>query len=270
VQVTDTHIKEYERNGAVHLPGLIAPHHVALLERGIDRNIREPSPRFKDFGAHSDRPGACIEDHWSWPHILEYVEFFQSSCIAETAGLILCCKEIRLLEDQYLQKAASSLTVSPWHQDQPFYAVSGPWISFWIALDRMAADDALEVVAGSHVSGRLYPSKSLAGGHSISPMPDQLPDHGHEPSDWKILRWPLEPGDAIAFHPFAIHGNSGNLAKSRARRFVARFASEDVVYRAPATSYTTLIPDHFLSDGERLHGPLFPLLWNRNSALNVV
>ena len=108
--------------------------------------------------------------------------------------------------------------------------------------------------AGSHAAGRLYPSRSLAGAGGANRMPDQLPNHGDEPADWTILRWPLAPGDAVAFDPCVIHDNAGNRGRSRARRFVARLAAEDAAYCAAGLTCATLIPGHGLADGERLHG----------------
>ena len=269
MRITTAHVEAFSRTGAVFLPGVIDAAFVDLLNRGVERNIEFPSPRFKDFTATGDRHASAIEDHWSWMDIPEYEAFFHSSGIAAVAGELLRCDEIRLLEDQYLQKLPFSGTPTPWHQDQPYYPLKGRWISFWIALDEICAEDALEVVGASHRSGRLYESapllRSAAVEMRVLPNADQLPTYGSQPHEWPILRWALKPGDAVAFHPFAIHGNRGNASAARARRFVARFVAEDATFTGHAPACARLIPGHGLTEGDKVQGAAFPLLWRRGA-----
>jgi ectoine hydroxylase-related dioxygenase (phytanoyl-CoA dioxygenase family) len=257
--------------GAVCLKGFISQDDIGLLHRGVDRNIANPSTFFQDFSRHDEASGSSIEDHWSWEYIPEYQHFFRHSGVAEAMGELLGCTEVRLLEDQYVQKMPGTRAPSPWHQDQPFYRFAGQWLSLWIALDRIEASESLMIVEGSHLPRQLHrplsglKEDSRAPRDPLDPSATLLPALGDEPPEWRILNWSLESGDAIAFDPFAIHGASGNRSQTRARRFVARFAAEDVRIAPSAVPWATIIAGHGLEEGDLLRGEKFPLLWRRTS-----
>ena len=43
--VSDEQVEAFRRDGAVCIRGAFTPEEVALVERGIERNLAEPSPR---------------------------------------------------------------------------------------------------------------------------------------------------------------------------------------------------------------------------------
>ena len=50
-----------------------------------------------------------------------------------------------------LVKRPGNSTITPWHQDQPYYCVEGDrTVSFWTPLDAISRSVSLECVAGSH------------------------------------------------------------------------------------------------------------------------
>ena len=57
--------------------------------------------------------------------------------------------------DHVLVKHPGNSTVTPWHQDQPYYCVQGErTVSFWTPLDPVSRNVCMECVAGSHTWNR--------------------------------------------------------------------------------------------------------------------
>ncbi len=77
----------------------------------------------------------------------------------------------RFFHDHILVKRPGNSTVTPWHQDQPYYCVEGErTVSFWTPLDTVSRNVSLECVAGSHrwnTAG--YRPKRFDGSASGSP-----------------------------------------------------------------------------------------------------
>lgn len=273
-KVTREDVEAFERDGAICLRGMYDAATIDLLNRGVDRNIAEPGRYFTDFTAPNSR-GRCIKEYWSWERIPEYQEFLRDGPAGAVAGQLMQCREVRWLEDQYFQKEAGASTPSPWHQDQPYYELGGDWIIFWAALDGCDADDALNFVAGSHASGQLYKAKNFSETGAAYHVDEEdrrlesLPDIGEEPDHWRILRWAVEPGDVLAFHPRTVHGNRGNFGDRRARRFVARFISENAYYDQGVFPWASMIDGHGLEKGALLRGPKFPVVWSADERASV-
>jgi hypothetical protein len=195
-------IESYERDGAVCLRQALAPEWIALLNRGVDRNIANPGPYFTDF---TDKMGGgrCIKDDFCWERIPEYEEFVRRSPCAEIVGRLMRAEEVCFIEDQYFQKEAGAPTPTPWHQDQPYYELKGEWCVSWIPLDPVATGDSLRVVAGSHKSGKLYTPRSFAGAggafdidQRASPL-EAVPDVDVDPERYRILAWAMEASSSI-------------------------------------------------------------------------
>ena len=71
----------------------------------------------------------------------------------------------------------------------------------------------------------------------------------------------MEPGDAVAFTYWTVHGAPANASTERRRAFSIRFVGEDAVY-AEKGAHSPPFPDLGLEAGEPLAGDDFPLLWS--------
>lgn len=116
-------------------------------------------------------------------------------------------EEPRLFKDKLILKPAGSPGY-PWHQDYitwPFFPES--FTTVMIALDAAGeANGCLEVVKGSHRSG--YLSARDGDFHD-------LPEAGFAQAD--RVKLPLEPGDAVIFGCYAVHGSGANQSSSPRR-----------------------------------------------------
>jgi ectoine hydroxylase-related dioxygenase (phytanoyl-CoA dioxygenase family) len=102
---------------------------ITLVERGIERNLAEPSGRAL-VASRPDDPGRFFEDFCNWQRIPEYEEFVRGSPAAAVAGELMGSRQVHLFHDHLLVKEPGTRQATPWHQDQPYYNVDG----FQIAL----------------------------------------------------------------------------------------------------------------------------------------
>ncbi len=258
----------YRRDGVVCLRQLLTPAEVALLRRGIDTNLAQPSPR-AIVASRADDPGRFIEDFCNWQSNADYRRFVFESPLAQVTALLTGSRRVRLYHDHMLTKEPGTRTATPWHQDQPYYNVSGVQnASFWIPVDPVRRASTLEFVAGSHRGPWLMPRTFMD--HQARWFPEgslaELPDidaaRQKSGSAHRILGWELEPGDLVCFHMLALHAAAGVDSDRRRRVFSVRFLGDDMRH-APRTWKTS--PDFpgladELAPGAEMDHPLFPLL----------
>ena len=257
-------VAAFHRDGAVVVRALFRPEEVAVIERGIERNLAEPSPLFK-VASRDDDPGRFVEDFCNWQRIDEFREVAFASPAADVAGALMGSREVRLYHDHVLVKEPGTQQSTPWHQDQPYYNVDGVQnCSMWMPVDPVAPESTLEFLAGSHLRGWLMPRTFMD--HQAKWFPEgtleELPDIEAHRDDVEILGWALEPGDAVFFHMLTLHHAYGVPGAHRRRAFSLRFLGDDAVH-APRPWRTSPPFDGLedeLADGAPMDHDLFPLL----------
>ena len=258
-------VAAFRRDGAVVLRGLLSPAEVALLREGIEANLAHPSPRAKVASTRED-PGWFIEDFCCWQENAAYRRFIFESALGEVGAALMGSAGVRLYHDHMLTKEPGTRARTPWHQDQPYYNISGSQnCSFWIPVDPVSRASTLEFVAGSHrgpwlmprsfmdAQARWFPEGSLA----------DLPDVEARRDAHRIVGWELAPGDAVCFHMLTLHASGGVAAGQRRRVFSVRLIGDDIRH-APRRWQTS--PDFpgladSLAPGAPLEHALFPPLW---------
>ena len=255
----------YRENGAVAIRGLFSREELSLLERGIARNMAEPSP-LSIVASRPEDPGYFIEDFCNWQRIPEYRDFLMQSPAAAAAGQLMACKTLRLYHDHLLVKEPKTVAKTPWHQDQPYYNIDGfDNISMWLPVDPVAADATLRFVAGSHRQGWLMPRTFMNNEAKWFPEGSlrEIPDIEGNPDTYKVLGWALEPGDAVFFHMLSLHGAGGVAGGNRRRVVSFRFMGDDSTFapRPWRTSPPFQGLEKELAPGAAMDHPLFPVLW---------
>jgi len=268
LRVSQAEVDAFQAEGAVVLRQLLEEHEVALLRAGIDENLAHPSPRAKVASAPGD-PGFFLEDFWCWQDNERYREFIFASALGEVGARLMRSTTARLYHDHMLTKEPGTRQRTPWHQDQPYYNISG-WqnCSFWIPVDPVSRESTLEFVAGSHRGPWLMPRSFLDAQARWFPEGAlaELPDIDAERSRHRLLGWELRPGDAVCFHMLTLHASGGvGAGDSRRRVFSVRLLGDDIRH-APRSWKTS--PDfpglaEALPADAPLQHPLFPLLWPR-------
>jgi ectoine hydroxylase-related dioxygenase (phytanoyl-CoA dioxygenase family) len=265
--VTPELIHAFRRDGAVCVRGAFSPEEVALVERGIERNLARPSAR-AIVASRPDDPGYFVEDFCNWRVIPEYEEFIRSSAAASIAGLLMVTERVRLFHDHLLVKEPGTRQRTPWHQDLPYYNVDGRQnCSMWMPVDRVARATTPEFVAGSHVGPWFMPRTFMD--HQARWFPEgsleELPDIDARREEFTILGWALEPGDAVFFHMLTLHGAGGAAPTSRRRALSLRFLGDDMTHKPRAWRTSPEFPGlaDELPAGAPMEHRLFPVVWER-------
>ncbi len=260
MRVSETVIEEFQRDGVAVLRGVFADW-VRVLAEGLARNQREPSPTARYHTG--DGKAAFFNDYCNWDRIPEYRSFIYESPAGEIAAELMHSNAARFFHEHVVLKEAGSAVPTPWHQDQPYYCVQGEQTcSFWIPLDPVAREIAVEYVAGSHQWGKRFEPMYFSGKPvNDTESWDALPDIDASRADFNIVGWAVEPGDAIAFDFRTVHGAPVNASTARRAAIAFRFVGDDARFADRDGKSSPPFPHLNLNDGDALDVPDFPLVW---------
>ena len=254
---------DFQRDGAVCVRGAFSAAEIALVERGIERNLAEPSER-ANVASRPDDPGRFFEDFCNWQRIPEFEQFIRESPAAAVAAELMGSRRVRLFHDHLLVKEPATQQRTPWHQDQPYYNVGGfDNCSLWMPVDPVDRASTVEFVAGSHRGPWLMPRTFMDEEAKWFPAGslEELPDIEADRDAFEILAWELEPGDAVFFHMLTLHAAGG--ATRRRRAFSVRFLGDDATHVPRPWKTSPEFPglaDELPADVPMEH-ELFPVLW---------
>ncbi|MEM7041969.1 MAG: phytanoyl-CoA dioxygenase family protein [Pseudomonadota bacterium] len=255
-------IERFAEDGAIVLRGLFAGW-VEPLRLGIESLMADPSPRERSYQPE-DGTARFFQDLCNWQRIDEFRDFVMNSDAGAAAAALMRSKTGRFFHDHVLVKEPGTSIVTPWHQDQPYYCTDGEQsVSFWIPLDPVPEATSLECVAGSHHWGRIHKPKRFNGA-DLYENDDriEMPDIDAERDRYRILRWALAPGDAVAFDFRIVHGAPANTGQSNRRRaFSARWVGDDAVFVDRQGKGSPPFDHLTLQSGEPLDGPDFPVVY---------
>jgi hypothetical protein len=263
VQLTDDCIDRFQRDGVVVLRGVFGPW-IERLRRGMAAVHAKPSLLERSYQPR-DGSAAFFQDFCRWSDDPDYRDFVFDSPAAEIAGRLMRSTTARFFHDHTLIKWAGNSTVTPWHQDEPYYCVRAEQsVSFWIPLDPVSARTALQCVAGSHrwsekgFRPERFDGSSLYEGGDF----DAYPDIEGARDTYAIKVWDMNPGDAVAFDFRTIHGAAGNDSVHHRRVFSARWMGDDARFVRRPGRTSPPFPNLGLRDGEPMLAPEFPLVWS--------
>jgi len=257
-------VEEYRSIGATVVRGAFTADEVAMVERGIERNLADPGPMFK-VASGGDDPGRFVEDFCNWERIEEFGQIAMESKAADIAGALMGSRQVRLYHDHMLVKEPRTRQETPWHQDQPYYNVDGFMnCSMWMPVDPVPRESTLEFLAGSHLTGWRMPRSFMDNQAKWFPEGSlaELPQIEANRDHFDIRGWALEPGDAVFFHMLTLHHAYGVPGEYRRRAFSLRFLGDDMVHapRPWVTSPNFEGLEQQLPAGAAMEHRLFPLL----------
>jgi ectoine hydroxylase-related dioxygenase (phytanoyl-CoA dioxygenase family) len=248
----------YAEDGAVVVRGVFAEW-IERLREGTEALMADPSPNERSYQP-KDGSARFFQDLCNWQRIPQFEAFVREGPGQALARELMGSRTTRFFHDHVLVKEPGTSIVTPWHQDSPYYCVDGRQsVSFWIPLDPVPRETALECVAGSHRWGRDHKPQRFDGtdlyeGDTAEPVPD-IDAHR---ADYRILGWALEPGDAVAFNFRTLHGAPANTSAQRRRVFSARWVGDDAVFLDRKGRGSPPMRHLTLPDGAPLDGPDFP------------
>lgn len=260
--ISHQQIEDFDRDGAVLLPGLFAGW-TDKMAAAIAENMNNPGP-YAAENLQAGEAGRFFDDYCNWQRIPELADIMRHSPAPKAAAALMQSAGAQFFHDHILVKEPGTSKPTPWHQDAPYYFVDGTQsVSFWIPIDPVE-QATLRVIAGSHKWDKMVlPVRWLAEDDFYADNDDfvPVPDPDANPDDYTILEWPMQPGDAVAFHYRTVHGARGNLAQSRRRALSLRYIGDDARYITRPGPTSPPFPGHDMADGDKLRDDWFPHVW---------
>lgn len=216
----------FVNDGVVCLPSALDVAAMELATEAFEWTRSHPGPHARNMFAGC--VGEFYQDHAnpaSWP---AYCGLMHDSPLAALVADLLSTDGLWLFYEQIWLKEGGDTLATPWHQDLPYVPLAGDQLAtVWISLDPVDSNQSLEFVLGSH-HGPLFnptifdpddPAACLFAEGSWPP----LPDIEARRDEWRIVRWPMLPGDLLVFHPAILHGGAPTRAGRRRRTITLRF-----------------------------------------------
>lgn len=259
-------IQAFEKDGVVCLRGTFDQDWIHHLQNWTEIAMADPGPNAEEY-TKDGRSGRAFNDLDLARRHPGFRKFVFESPAAELAGQIMNSRKVNFFYDQLIVKEPATKEITPWHQDQPYWAVSGRQVcSIWLPLDPVPREVGVQYVAGSHH----WPAHNPRHFADDSPYADtglpELPDIDKNRDGYTIKTWEMQPGDCLVFHAMTVHGAPGNLGYSSRRRALAtRWAGDDARYCVREGEVGIPTRDPGLAHGDLLDCEDFPVVWQDTS-----
>ena len=257
MDVTQLHSTRYVRDGVVKIDSALPDFWIERLREACEEELKRE------------------ERYFAYRNMRLCPGTFQDFCLNSGIGRLVAdignSSWTSLIFDQMFVKEPGSRTRTGWHTDQPYWPVSGPIMTTWIALDEAdETNGTLEFITGSHSWGKKYrPFITDQSGAFVrylcenDPQYSDMPDFEHERENFDVVHWNLEPGDILAFDGFIVHSAMGNRTSRRRRRgYAVRFALDTACYD-PDQGVAEWLMDESLVKGDPFRSQLFPVVFER-------
>ena len=260
-------IEEFQTDGVTVLRGVFTDW-VEGARQAIEENKQKPSWRERTYlpeAGDGESGAAFFQDYCVWSQFEGYRALVEDSPMPELAAKLMQSKTARIFHDHVLVKEPGSSVVTPWHQDKPYYLVDAECsVSFWVALDPVPRERTIEYVAESHRWGKSFKPQRFDGSDLYEgDNSDAVPDIDTHRDDYKILGWPVAPGDAVAFQFGVLHGAAANSSSERRRVISFRWVGDGATFADRPGKTSPAFPDLQYKDGAPFEGAEFPQLYPR-------
>ena len=271
----------YERHGVVHLPGLLDDDWLRRLEAAFAEEMsadqaevnhvdfKALAPMIEASGADFVTPGVssatgrfCISS-FNWRLFPALGRLCCGPPLPEKVAGLIGSSRLNFYGEQLFFKEAGSLHRTAFHQDKPYFHVTGDkCCTVWIPLDAIGADNGMMgYVRGSH----RWPTHAANGFVTRTPLPGsqlpQLPDIEGAEGNYDIVYYPAQPGDVIVHHANTVHGATGNSTRQDRRAASLHYLGDDVRYRECEGVALDAGKSPTLENGDLMDSAEFPLVW---------
>ncbi len=271
--LSNDEINRFKKDGAIFLKGKFDISWIKKLEKGIRRDIENPSPRFKSHTIKKGVP-AYLEDYWTWDLVSEFKDFVFNSPYAKIASELMSAKKINLVMDNWFLRESGSKSSTPFHHDTSYFDMDGTMCVLWLPLQPTGKNEGVAWVKGSHLWDKLFLRVLFKDGHKVEGKECVIDGKKYElPPDilknkdkYEFLKWDCELGDCVIFDMRTLHGTlSTTIPEKTLSRYTLRVAKEDakISYVGDWTSYNyrKSMQDAGYKDGDPLGGKMFPVLY---------
>ena len=265
IGLTQEQIAAYERDGAVHLPGVLDPEWITFLAAAFAVARTRPGPNAQDHSVESE-PGGYFSDLQMSRRVPDFLTFAERSPVGEVAASLMRSKRINLLHDAMWLKEPGTSRRTPWHHDQPFYCMEGTQMCVvWVPLDTHSQEISLAFLKGSHRLGQRFRPERINGGwydgygEKDGFVPP--PPIAENPEGYDLLSWDMEVGDCIVFHGLTLHGAPGNNTQDQRRAISLVLVGDDAVYVERPRETQPDYAGSGLAPGDAIDNQYFPRLF---------
>lgn len=269
--VTAEQIERFRSDGVVKIPGAVTPDALTPILELADAQLARPGPWVTDTnpGQTTDR---LFTTRYLWREEPVMNRFVFGSGVAELAATLMGFHSVRLYTDHLLIKEPNTAAPTPWHQDIPYWPFLGKQIcSVWVACTSASvAGSSLEFVRGSHLWDSYFAPKPFDDepGWTADFEGEECPDIESDRAEYDIVGFDVQPGDAIVFSAWILHGARGNSAPDRRVAISTRWLGDDATWQPrPGTDPTVnsentiSIPGEYPADDDR-----FPVVFPASRA----
>ncbi len=226
------------RDGVLIVENAFSEQDMAVIEAAWQGNFDNPSPLAQHLYAESGGTFIqSVEDSSTKP---TFQAMFATTPVVGIAQHVFGSGGVWYFHDQLFFKQGDPdkpVRRTPWHQDTPYHPIDGSkFVVFWIPLQDIPDEYALEVVRGSHretlYNGSFFdPSDDTLPVYDEKAMP-RLPDVEADRASWDIVTCSMKRGDVLIFHPSCLHGGGPTPAGATRRSLSLRMVGDDVVHVA--------------------------------------
>jgi len=272
--LTRSEINQFNKDGAIFIKGKFDVKWIEKLKKGIERDINNPSPRFKSHTLEKGVP-AYLEDYWTWDLVPEFKDFVFNSPYAKIAAELMSAKKINLVMDNWFLREGGSKSSTPFHHDISYFDMDGTMCVLWLPLQPKGKNEGVVWVKGSHLWNKLFLRVLFKDGHKVEGKEciingkkyELPPDILGNKDKYEFLQWDCELGDCVIFDMRTLHGTlSSSIPDKTLSRYTLRVAKEDakISYIGDWTSYNyrKAMQDAGYKNGDSLGGKMFPVLYN--------
>lgn len=242
--VTPEERERFERDGYVHLQGVVSDDEMGEIEvvyqRFMRREIEVTGRDFCDMSGSYERP---VED-FSIVNVMlprRYHPAWRDNIYERRVGSIaeqLCGQDMVLDYDQLLAKPPHKAdAVFAWHQDLAYWIATPDTrtATAWLAIDDATVENGcMSFVPGSHREPELRPHRPL---HEDRSKSHTLVTDVDESRD-EIVSVPIRRGDVTIHSERVIHGSRGNHSDGWRRAYVVAFRARTAVEEERRRGFT--------------------------------
>ena len=266
--LSQVQVEEFRLNGFLLGEKVLDSDEVCVLQEEIARVIKDqdasvPRPvRIVNLSREEKSPVWQIVNIWQASE--PFRKLVHSPKIVEEIAQLTGANELRVWHDQIQYKPAAVGGLNSWHQDSPYWPILSPktsQVTAWVALDDVdESNGCMRMVAQSYRWGN-----QIEFLHTVKEL-DAMPS-SFEGSDIEVKFCPVRKGHVHYHHSLTWHASHANTSGNPRRAIGIHYMTYETRYDAngdhPMKPFVTV------PDGEKLAGPVFPLVMNNGCHVDL-
>tara|TARA_R110002110_G_scaffold413729_1_gene641626 strand:+ start:116429 stop:117271 length:843 start_codon:yes stop_codon:yes gene_type:complete len=272
--LSDKEIQQYEEHGVVLVRQAVDEKWIDALTTVVNQQLSAPGTWANDSKSPASKIDRMFTDRYLWRENSTINDFIYNSGCAQLAAQAMGSNSSRFYFDHLLVKEPGTATPTPWHQDIPYWPFTGTQIcSVWLALTPATVEgSSLEFVRGSHLDNKYYKAEVFGDKNSAKAwigesQSEAVPDINAQRDAYDFVGWDVEPGDAIIFSAWVLHGAPGNASSDQRRAAIStRWLGDNATWQPHAGADPTVTQDDVcIQPGEPPHDDkVFPCIWSKS------